>query len=109
MLCHAHTHMHMQAGTNHEKKVKLLKIKKTHLFPPNHMVPFSIHTAFWRSWSKPSPCFRRTVTTAGGLPTLPNTHAKSNLSTDALPLVRSHDQVGDHEENVLPLRSQTEF
>lgn len=53
---------------------------------------------------------------SGGLPPrlgafqpLPNTQAKSNLSTDALPLVRSHDQVGDHEENVLPLRSQTEF
>lgn len=36
----------------------------------------------------------------------PARSAKSNLSTGSLPLVRSHNQVGDNEEDVLSLRNQ---
>lgn len=36
----------------------------------------------------------------------PTPHTKSNLSTGALPLVGSHNQVGDHHEDIVSLRSQ---
>lgn len=42
----------------------------------------------------------------GGCPTTPSSHAKANLGTGALPLVGGHNQVGDDEEDVLPLRNQ---
>lgn len=90
------------------ESVKLKKkFKKTHLSPKLH----GQHAVFIQHFGT-----LEAHEDSGGLSPqlgafqpLPNTHAKSNLSTDALPLVRSHDQVGDHEENVLPLRSQTEF
>lgn len=46
----------------------------------------------------PAPCW--------GLPPPPSSGAKANLRTGFLPLVGGHNQVGDDEEDVLPLRNQ---
>lgn len=41
-----------------------------------------------------------------GCSTTPSSHATANLGTGFLPLVGGHNQVGDDEEDILPLRKQ---